>query len=78
MEETWEDQIYLSLSLRELGIESIPINLFNPKKGTSLGERSPLKLFDGFKTFLSFPLSYPNKSYVMLEDKTKLWANYKV
>lgn len=78
MEETWKDQIDLSLSWRELEIESIPINLFNPKKGTFLGERSSLKLFDGFKTFLSFALSYPNKSYVMLEDKTKLWAIYKV
>jgi biotin synthase len=76
--ETWEYQIDLALSLRELGIESVSINLFNPKKGTPLGERSSLKLFDGLKPFLSFPLPYPNKSYVMLEDENQLWAKYKV
>jgi biotin synthase len=78
MKETWEYQIDLAFSLRELGIESVSINLFNPKKRTPLGERSSLKLFDGLKPFLSFALPYPNKSYVMLEDENQLWAKYKV
>jgi biotin synthase-like enzyme len=43
MEKTEENQIDIDLSLRELGTESAPINLFNHKKVTPLEKCSPLK-----------------------------------
>lgn len=38
--ESEEDRTDLALKLRELEIESIPINMLNPIKGTPLGEKS--------------------------------------
>ena len=42
MGEDWEDRIDLALTLRELGIRSVPINILNPIPGTPLAEKTRL------------------------------------
>ncbi|MFR8164856.1 MAG: biotin synthase BioB [Enterocloster sp.] len=42
MGETPEDQVDMALSLRELGIRSVPVNMLNPIPGTPLGHLAPL------------------------------------
>ena len=42
MGEDWEDRIDMALTLKELGIESIPINSLMPIKGTALEDRPRL------------------------------------
>jgi len=37
MGESWTDRIDLAFSLAELEVESVPINLLNPRSGTPLG-----------------------------------------
>ena len=37
MGESWNDRIDLAFSLAELEVESVPINLLNPREGTPLG-----------------------------------------
>lgn len=39
---TPEDQVDMALSLRELGIRSVPVNMLNPIPGTPLGHLAPL------------------------------------
>ncbi|MGP0129614.1 MAG: biotin synthase BioB [cyanobacterium endosymbiont of Rhopalodia musculus] len=61
MGETWEDRIDLALALRELEVESVPINLLNPRKGTPLGGRSPLNPFEVLKAISIFRFILPQQ-----------------
>lgn len=47
--ESWEDRIDLALSLRELEVESVPLNLLNARKGTPLENRPPLDYLEAIK-----------------------------
>ena len=40
--ETVEDRIDMAITLRELGIKSVPINMLNPISGTPFGENKKL------------------------------------
>ncbi|HAC62950.1 MAG TPA: biotin synthase BioB [Cyanothece sp. UBA12306] len=61
MGETWEDRVDLALALRELAVESVPINLLNPRKGTPLGENPRLDPFDALKAIAIFRLILPQQ-----------------
>ncbi|WP_267384407.1 biotin synthase BioB [Cyanobacterium sp. uoEpiScrs1] len=61
MGETWEDRIDLALALRELEVESIPINLLNPRKETPLGDRSRLEPFEALKAISIFRFILPQQ-----------------
>jgi len=49
MGESWEDRIDMAFTLRELGVDSIPINFLTPIKGTPMGSRSPLDPIEALK-----------------------------
>lgn len=40
--ESWEDRIDMAITLRELGVRSIPINILNPIPGTPFAKHPPL------------------------------------
>ncbi|MBE9145865.1 biotin synthase BioB [Planktothrix mougeotii] len=61
MGETWEDRIDLALSLRELEVESVPINLLNPRSGTPLSENSKLDPYEALKAIAIFRLILPQQ-----------------
>ena len=42
MGETMEDRVDLALTVRELGVKSIPMNVLNPIPGTPLEGAAPL------------------------------------
>lgn len=61
MGESWEDRIDLALSLRELEVESVPLNLLNPRSGTPLEERPKLDPDEALKTIAIFRFILPQQ-----------------
>jgi biotin synthase len=61
MGESWADRIDLALSLRELEVESVPINLLNPREGTPLGHLPKLDPFTALKAIAIFRLILPSQ-----------------
>ena len=59
--ETWEDRIDLALALRELSVESVPINLLNPRQGTPLENQSKLDPYEALKTISIFRFILPHQ-----------------
>lgn len=47
--EGWADRVEMAFELRELGVDSIPINFIVPVRGTPLGERPPLPPLEALK-----------------------------
>ncbi|MBN2714195.1 MAG: biotin synthase BioB [Planctomycetes bacterium] len=59
MGESWADRVDLALSLRELGVKSVPVNFLNPVKGTPLGENAPLAAEEGLRVIAIYRLLLP-------------------
>src|SRR5574344_341622 len=60
--ESWEDRLEMANILKELNVESVPINILIPVKGTKLENNPPISYMDIVKTVAIFR--------IILEDKT--------
>lgn len=61
MGETWEDRIDMAFKLKELGIDSVPINYLIPVKGTPLEEQDMLNPFEALKIVSLYRFILPQK-----------------
>ncbi|ELR98031.1 biotin synthase BioB [Gloeocapsa sp. PCC 73106] len=61
MGETWADRIDLALALRNLEVESVPINLLNPRIGTPLQEQDKLDPYEALKAIAIFRFILPQQ-----------------
>ncbi len=61
MGESWADRIDLALALRELAVDSVPLNLLNPRAGTPLGDHPRLDPFEALKAIALFRLLLPQQ-----------------
>lgn len=61
MGETWQDRIDMAFSLKELDIDSVPINFLIPVKGTPLAHRKRLHPFDALKIVGLYRFVLPRK-----------------
>jgi biotin synthase len=57
--ETWEDRWQLALTLKELEVDSVPINFFNAIQGTPLAGREPLSVDEALRIVALFRLMLP-------------------
>ncbi len=61
MGETLDDRINLALALKELDVDSVPINVLVPIKGTPLGALYPLSISEAIRTIALFRIILKNK-----------------
>ena len=61
MGESWDDRVDLALALRELEVESVPLNLLNPRQGTPLGEQPKIDAYEALKAIAIFRLILPEQ-----------------
>ncbi|MCG9884266.1 MAG: biotin synthase BioB [Cyanobacteria bacterium] len=61
MGESWEDRVDMALALRELEVESVPLNLLNPRPGTPMGDRPKLDPYEALKAIAIFRLVLPEQ-----------------
>lgn len=60
LSESWHDRIAMALALRELAVESIPLNILNPLPGTALEHIRPPQPLEILKTFAMFRFLLPH------------------
>jgi len=59
--ESWEDRIDMAFALKEIGVDSVPINFLTPISGTPLGNREPLNPLEALKIIAIFRLILPDR-----------------
>lgn len=63
--ESWEDRVELCLTLRELDVDSIPVNFLNPRPGTPLEGAATLAPVECLKIIALIRLMLPEKDIVV-------------
>lgn len=59
--ESWEDRIDMALALRELEVDSVPVNFFAPVSGTPLSNRKMLTPSEALKIIAIYRLIMPDR-----------------
>lgn len=62
MGESVSDRLELAFTLRDIDVDSIPINILNPIKGTPIGIEKPIEPLEILKTIAVFRLILPGKN----------------
>jgi biotin synthase len=65
MGESWAQRIELATDLRELDVDSVPINFLNPRPGTPLADRHDLTPADCLKIIAMLRLMLPAKDLIV-------------
>ena len=61
MGESWEQRVELAFTLRELDVDSVPINFLNPIKGTRMQDRPLLPPMEALKVIALYRFIHPQK-----------------
>ncbi len=57
--ESWEDRIDLAMAIKDLGVDSVPVNFFTPVNGTPMGNMEFLEPMEALKILAVFRLILP-------------------
>lgn len=63
--ESLYQRVELGLTLRELDVDSVPINFLNPIKGTAMEGREPVPPLEALKTIAVFRFLLPDKDIIV-------------
>ncbi|MBI5057811.1 MAG: biotin synthase BioB [Nitrospirae bacterium] len=59
--ESWEDRIDMAFALKEIGVDSVPVNFFTPVSGTPLSNREQLDPLEALKIIAIYRLILPDR-----------------
>ncbi|MFZ5482293.1 MAG: biotin synthase BioB [Myxococcota bacterium] len=65
MGESWEQRIELAMELRDLDVDSVPVNFLNPRPGTPLEDQHQLTAEDCLKIIALYRLVLPTKDLIV-------------
>lgn len=72
MGESWEQRVELALMLRELDVDSVPVNFLNPIPGTPMAEAAPgISALDALKTVAMIRLLIPGARVILCGGREK-------
>lgn len=74
--ESWEQRIELAATLRELNVDSIPINFLMPIPGTPLEKAPRLRPEEGLAVVALFRLMHPGRDIVICGGRTTTLGNW--
>jgi len=60
--ESWKDRIDMAFALRELNVDSVPVNFLIPVHGTPMGNTAPLHPFEALKIISIYRFMLPDKA----------------
>ncbi|MDC7222873.1 MAG: biotin synthase BioB [Spirochaetales bacterium] len=70
--ESWEDRVELALQLKELGVASVPINLFHPQKGTAWENHPLLSAEEALKIIAVYRILLPKATLRVCGGRRKI------
>ncbi len=62
MGESPKDRVDLAFELRQMGVDCVPINILNPRRGTPLGDVEPLSPMEVIRTIAIYRLVLPKST----------------
>ena len=75
MGETWKDRYDLAIVLREIGVDSVPINFLNPIPGTPFADRPILSVEEALRIIVLFRLLLPKASIRICGGRPTTFGN---
>jgi len=72
--ETWEDRLQLAWALKELDVDSVPINFLNPISGTPLAEQTLLTPDEALRIVALFRLTLPKATIRICGGRPAIFA----
>ena len=73
--ETWEDRLQLALTLKELDVDSVPINFFSAIPGTPLADQLPLSVEEALRIVVLFRLTLPKAAIRICGGRPAVFAD---
>ncbi|MCK4619478.1 MAG: biotin synthase BioB [Desulfobacterales bacterium] len=74
--ETWAQRVELAFTLKELNVDSIPINFLNPIPGTRMENRSLLPSMEALKSIALFRIINPDKDITICGGREKTLGDF--
>jgi len=71
MGESWEQRVELAMQLRELDVDSVPVNFLDPRPGTPLADRHDLDPEDCLKIIALLRLTLPDREVIVCGGREK-------